>query len=136
MKQILHRVSSVLLAIIVLFSTFSFTVDSHYCGETLVDFSVFSKAKSCSGNMMNSDSDELEFVKKSCCKNVTSIFEGEDIEQQVLKKIDLKQVYFAVSYIISNNNLLFETSQKATATYYYPPIIDQDKVILFENFII
>jgi len=35
MKNIFKHITAFVLAFIVLFSTFSFTVDMHYCGDTL-----------------------------------------------------------------------------------------------------
>lgn len=135
MKQLLHKVSSILLAIIVLFSTFSFTVDSHYCGETLVDYSIFSKAKSCSGNMMNSDSKELEFAKKSCCKNEVSIVEGKVVHQQELQKIEVEQLQFVTAFITSYTNLFtHKFKQNYALLLYDPPLVHKDVIVLFENF--
>ena len=57
-----------------LFSTLSFTVEKHYCGDNLVDTAVFSKVKKCGGM----DSKAMVYVKKSCCKDVIDVFEGQD----------------------------------------------------------
>jgi len=35
------------MAFVVLFSTMSFTVNMHYCGDTLVETAIFKKAKGC-----------------------------------------------------------------------------------------
>ena len=43
MKQIIYKISSFLIAIIVFLSTMSFTIDMHYCGDTLVDSAIFKK---------------------------------------------------------------------------------------------
>ena len=45
LKEILYRTMSVLMACVVLLSTMSFTVDLHYCGDTLVDTAIFQKVK-------------------------------------------------------------------------------------------
>ena len=59
MKQLIHNFFSGLLAIIVLLSTLSFTVDSHYCGERLVDVAVFSEVRGCGMEMENEMSFKL-----------------------------------------------------------------------------
>ena len=41
------------MAIVVLFSTMSFTVDMHYCGDNLVETAIFHKAKGCGMEMEN-----------------------------------------------------------------------------------
>ena len=38
MKKFLHKSMAILMAVVVLFTTMSFTVDMHYCGDSLVDF--------------------------------------------------------------------------------------------------
>ena len=43
MKQSYRKISSFLTAIVVLLSTMSFTIDMHYCGDTLVDAAIFEK---------------------------------------------------------------------------------------------
>ena len=46
MKEFLVKISSFLLAFLVLISTFSFTVDSHYCGDFLIEVSFTGEIKS------------------------------------------------------------------------------------------
>ena len=46
-KQWLHKVFSISMALLVLFSTISFTVEKHYCGDFLIDTDVFSQVKKC-----------------------------------------------------------------------------------------
>ena len=39
MREVFRKIASVSVALLVLFSTMSFSVDMHYCGDHLVDFS-------------------------------------------------------------------------------------------------
>lgn len=41
------------MAFVVLFSTMSFTISSHFCGDNLVGVSYFGKAKTCGMEMEN-----------------------------------------------------------------------------------
>lgn len=134
MKQLTHKFFSGLLAIIVLFSTLSFTVDSHYCGGRLVDVAVFSEVSGCGMEMENEMSDEVSFSKKSCCKNETSIVEGNSIDQQVLKNLKLQQISFVTAFVVSHNNLFLDNTQTSSRYLYKPPIIHKDITVLFENF--
>ena len=61
-----------LMALLVLFSTVSFTVEKHFCGDTLVDVSVFSEAQKCGMEAM-----EI-LQKKTCCKDEIDIVKGQD----------------------------------------------------------
>jgi hypothetical protein len=134
MKQLIHKLFSGLLAIIVLFSTISFTVDSHYCGERLVDVAVFSEVSGCGMEMRKEMCDGVSFSKKSCCKNETSIVEGNSIDQQVLKNLKLQQINFVTAFVVSYNNLFLYKTQVSSLYLYKPPIIHKDITLLFENF--
>lgn len=78
--------------------------------------------------------DKLSFFKKSCCKNITSTVEGNSIDQQAQQNLELQQIYFVTSFMISFNNLFIDTIQTASLYLYKPPIIDKDITILLENF--
>ena len=134
MKQLIHNFFSGLLAIIVLLSTLSFTVDSHYCGERLVDVAVFSEVRGCGMEMENEMSDEVSFSKKPCCKNETSIVEGNSIDQQVLKNLKLQQIDFVTAFVVSYNNLFLDNTQTSLLYLYKPPLIHKDIILLFDNF--
>ena len=75
MKQFLTKISSFTLAFLVLFSTFSFTVDTHYCGDFLVDISFTGESDACGMSM------EKISEKKNCCKNEVHQIEGQDTLQ-------------------------------------------------------
>ena len=47
MKMLAHKFISVVMAVVVLLSTMSFSVDMHYCGDMLVDFSIMEQVKTC-----------------------------------------------------------------------------------------
>ena len=46
-SKIPHKIFSVTLALLVLMSTLSFTVEKHFCGDVLVDVSVFTETQKC-----------------------------------------------------------------------------------------
>ena len=74
MKEFLVKISSFLLAFLVLISTFSFTVDSHYCGDFLIEVS-FTGETECCGMKMDTTS---KIKKKNCCKHEVQKIEGQD----------------------------------------------------------
>ena len=75
MKPFLLKIASVFLAFSVLFSTFSFTVEKHFCGEFLVDVSYFGEAKGCG---METAAKMAFKKKKNCCKDEVFQIEGQD----------------------------------------------------------
>ncbi len=66
-KQFVHKIFSMLLALLVLFSTVSFTIEKHFCGDVLVDVSVFAEAQKCGMEALEMATRNL--AKKSCCKD-------------------------------------------------------------------
>jgi hypothetical protein len=133
MKQHLHKLISVLLSLVVLFSTFSFTVESHYCGERLVDIAVFSEVDGCGMEILSSSGGVQGIAKKSCCRNEIDFVKGNSIDQQAFQKNILPHVYFVVALLILYEDL-FAFSIETAHYQYKPPLIDRDITILFENF--
>ncbi|WP_299162698.1 hypothetical protein [uncultured Tenacibaculum sp.] len=136
MKQIISKIFSTILAFLVLFSTFSFTVDKHYCGDFLVDVSYLGEADSCNG--LTKDDCDSNLKKKKCCKNEVDQIEGQDEIQKVSsEKIDFKKVKLFVAFNISYK-LLFQNVEKQfnPHQYYSPPDLISDIQVLHEVFII
>ena len=69
MKFVFHKIASFLMAFVVLFSTMSFTIDMHYCGDTLVDTAIFQKAKACGMEMQKPSNEGCAVTKKDCCND-------------------------------------------------------------------
>ena len=61
------------LAILLLFSTMSFTLDMHFCGETLVDFGLYHPAEDCGMSMGGDTADAMD-----CCSDVELYVQGQD----------------------------------------------------------
>jgi len=125
-----HKIFAVTLSALVLFSTFSFTVEKHYCGNTLVDVSVFSEVKGCDMEM------KATSKKKTCCKDTVDVIEGQD-ELNTVSFDDLlfsKQLLFSTYGYVS----LFESVQKRVIPDkdYSPPDIIFDIQLLDEVFLI
>jgi hypothetical protein len=74
-KTVSHKVFSITLALLVLLSTFSFKMETHFCGSKMVDVAVFSKVKSCCQVAVKTFTD-FQFTKKSCCSNKVISVDG------------------------------------------------------------
>ena len=66
------------MAFVVLFSTMSFTVDMHYCGDTLMDTAIFHKAETCGMEMENPLTDGCSITKKNCCNDEQIVVDGQN----------------------------------------------------------
>ena len=69
--KVLKKITSFSLALLVLASTLSFTVDQHYCGDFLVDISFTGDADGCGMNMAKT-------TMNNCCSDEEISFEGQD----------------------------------------------------------
>ena len=75
MKQLFHKVISVVMAVVVLFSTMSFTINMHYCGDTLVDTAIFQKTKTCGMEIQKTSNKDCSISKKNCCNDEQIVVE-------------------------------------------------------------
>ncbi|MCF2875311.1 MULTISPECIES: HYC_CC_PP family protein [unclassified Tenacibaculum] len=136
MKQLMSKIFSTVLALLVLFSTFSFTVDKHYCGDFLVDISYLGEASSCNG--LEQDDCESTEKKDKCCKNEVHQIDGQDEIQKVSsEKIVFKKAKLFVAFLMSYK-LIFQEEEKQFIPhqYYSPPDLVFDIQVLHEVFII
>lgn len=138
MNKFFLKISSIFLACIVLFTTTSFTVSEHYCGDDLVDSSLFTKAESCSLDMeMPSPTEGCTIQKDNCCKDLVIQIEGQDELRPLFTDLNFDQqvifTSFVYSYLISfeeigDKNFVFRD--------YSPPLVDYDYQVLFQTFLI
>ena len=131
LKQFIHRGFSALMAILVLFSTVSFTVEKHFCGDNLIDVAIFSKAKKCSENMEQTS-------KKSCCKDEVKVVKGQDeLKFSSFEDLDFNQQFLITIFAFTYSNL-FESLPKQIIPFkdYSPPNLVADIQVLDQVFII
>lgn len=138
MKKVFFKISSFFMALLVLLSTFSFVVDQHYCGDILVDFSLFGKAESCGMDMPTShNSNDQGVDRKGCCENQTLAIAGQDDLKVSFENLSLEQQNFVVSLIYTYINSFegFDEDIVAFEDYSPPPLI-RDIQILDQTFLI
>lgn len=75
-KQIAYKLFSLSLALLVLLSTVSLKVEKHYCGNKLIDISIFDVVQKC--GMETSNLQQEVITTKKCCKDVVEVVEGQD----------------------------------------------------------
>ncbi len=126
------------MALIVLFSTLSFTVHQHYCGDELKDTSVFFEAEKCEmEKMMAETSCSLHQKKKACCEDVIDVVEGQDELKISFDTLSLDQQVFVASFVYTYTNL-FEGLEKNVSSYrdYAPPLVVRPIFKLDESYLI
>ncbi|RSK40747.1 hypothetical protein EJA19_04695 [Mangrovimonas spongiae] len=112
------------MAFVVLFSTMSFTIDMHYCGDKLVETAIFHKAKGCGMEMEKPSTEGCSITKKNCCDDKQLSIEGQDELQLSVDKISFEQQVFITSFIYTYINL-FEGLESNVSSYeeYKPPLV-------------
>ena len=137
MKQVLHKIMSFLMAFIVLFSTMSFTVDMHYCGDTLVETAIFQKAKGCGMEMESPSTEGCSIMKKDCCSDEQIFIDGQDELQLSFEKISFEQQQFIASFVYTYINLFEGLSENVIPNQdYSPPLVKRDIQALYEVYLI
>lgn len=138
MKPFFHKIVSVLMAFVVLFSTMSFTIDMHYCGDKLVETALFNKAKGCGMEMETTSDSDSNIAKNSCCKDKLVIVKGQkELKFSSFEDLNFHQQLFVAAFTYSFINL-FEGLPKQTIPHkdYSPPNLVADIQILDQVFII
>lgn len=138
MKQLFKKITAILMAFVVLFSTMSFTISEHYCGDYLVDSALFSKAESCGMEMQKlATTKDCSVNKDNCCSDVLTHIEGQSELKTDLSNLNFNQQVFVASYIYSYINL-FEGLDKNSVPFknYAPPLIVKDIQVLDNVFLI
>ena len=136
-KALIKNITSLSLALLVLFSTSSFSVNKHYCGDTLVSVSLFAKGKTCGMTSHKKGPLKACSVEKSdCCKDVIKLFEGQD-------NLKLDATLSKIQYNFSASFVYFYTLQlnaieKEIIPFkaYSPPLIVEDIQLLDAVFLI
>lgn len=113
------------MAFVVLFSTMSFTVNMHFCGDTLVETVVFKKAKGCGmDKQLPSTDDNCSFTKKNCCNNKQLVVEGQDNLQLSFEQLTFQQQHFIVSfYTLYLDNFKEHSKETNAVRAYTPPLV-------------
>ena len=138
MKQLVKQFSAIVMAMMVIFSTLSFTVSEHYCGAHLVDSSLFSKAESYGMELQRpSPTKDCSVNKDNCCSDVLTHIEGQSELKTDLSNLSFNQQVFVASFVYSSINL-FEGLEENIVPfkYYSPPLIVKDIQVLDNIFLI
>ena len=138
MKSFFHKITAATLATLVLFTTMSFTVDMHYCGDTLVDFSLFDKVETCGmEKQVPTKACGNELTEKSCCSELQIVMEGQEDLKLTFDTLNLEQQVFVASFFYSYINL-FEGLDENIIPFkdYNPPFLIRDIQKLHETYLI
>lgn len=132
MKQVSQRILAPLMALLVLMSSVSWTVDMHLCMGRVVDMAVFGKAQTC-----GMDAGMSQESKHGCCDEESYSVQAQDELMHMSYDLDLQQQVFLVSAAYS---FFLESELPAEVTpsiqIHPPPELGQDLLVLYETFLI
>ncbi len=146
--QRFRKISAILLSMLVLFSSTSFTFSMHFCMGQLESIALFQQAKPCEMVTQptpcanNKHGQECEHVhvhtaKKGCCEDHFLQVEGQDELAQVAASVPMPDIQMvAVFYAVVS--FLFDAPAVHTDSYkeYSPPLIERDIPVLVQSFLI
>ncbi len=127
------------MAFVVLLTTMSFTVDMHYCGSNMVDFSFFQNVETCGMDKAEiaSTCENPELSKKSCCSDEQLLIDGQDDLKLDFSKFTFEQQIFVASFTYSYINLFEGTVSNEVQFFdYAPPFVKRDVHALHQTFLI
>ena len=140
MIQFLHKILALVLALIVLFSSLSFTVEKHVCMGEITDVSYFTKADTCDMLMEEECVTDNFFGDKmdpeKCCNNIQELIPGNQNEQQAINYLELNQLQFVIAYTYAFLNLQEAKEDITPFIPNSPPFIDIDYQVLYQSFLI
>lgn len=145
MNNFFKHITSLFLALLVLVSTQSYSINFHYCGSILVDKSFVKPAKKCamhvlettSCNMHQEEGQSQQNQDKSCCEDEFEMIEGQDeIKlQETSIKFPTPFFLFALAPVFYANAF----TKKVDHCFEYkspPPLFQRDVFAFFQVYLI
>ncbi|MBQ0786634.1 MAG: hypothetical protein KBT69_03980 [Oceanihabitans sp.] len=124
------------MAFLVLFSTVSLTIEKHFCGDVLVDISIFSEGEDCGKDTI--EMEQTAITKKNCCKNQIDVVQGQkDLAIKTFDDLEFEQQLFLTAFTYSYS-ALFEgvSTQIIIPEAYAPPRLVVDLQLVHDTFLI
>jgi len=139
MKQIALKISSISMALLVLCSTVSFSVDQHFCGDFLVDSSWFGHAESCGMVMQQNETSatNCDLIKSNCCSDKTVLLKGQDDLNKPFSQFSFEQSNFNAipqPLLLISFEILIEN--ETPFKHYHPPLLVRNISVLHQTFLI
>ena len=131
-----HKFFSITLALLVLLSSFTFSVETRQCSFKLLNSVAVSNTKACCTLLLDSPYEHLE---KDCCTGKIISVDGlNKVElfssSSELPRQTLFQYFFRLESLLNFNNL--QTTQFVIYTHYNPPSIIFERQIEYQSFLI
>ena len=126
------------MALLVMLSTVSFTIESHFCGDVLVESTLFGSAKSCGMDLAQTKSSKEDSLEgKNCCNNEQITINGQNELNVSFDNLTNDQQIFVATFVYAYINL-FEGLENEVSSFsqYPPPLIVKNIYKLDEAYLI
>ena len=133
MNSIVNKITSFLIAFLVLFSTFSFTVDRHYCEGSLIAISYTGEVEVCKSDTKDGFSIKI----KGCCSNEVHTIKGQDeLQIHASKKLATKEQFVATDLIFYRSLFVDEFPEHNSDKEFSPKKVPINYQVLHQSFLI
>lgn len=124
------------MALMLLLSTVSWTIDKHLCMGRVMDIAFFAKAQDCGMDAAMALLED-EALENHCCDDESFTIQGQEDLELTLSKDSLNNQFFLVAFAVSSLHLENDIQKKALSNEYYPPpILIKDIQLFNEVFLI
>lgn len=147
-----YRITSLMMALLMLLSSTGFSMDLHFCQGQLKSFSFWGEAASChtlatkshchkkmkTCHVALAQNNDVKGCKKDCCSNTTIEMEHSD-ELQTSQKLEITPTQFQFLSAFVQVYVLRNTERnKAIIPYlnYVPPLLNKDIPVLIQSFLL
>ena len=135
-----RTILSGLLAVFVLMSSISHSINFHICGGKIQSMAIFGQAKTCEehASVCHHDENKASLEQKECCENATILLDSDKYVSKVTQKVAVENFQFV---FLPVRDLMLQVNpqinlERAAFFKYKPPLIERDITILVQTFLI
>lgn len=135
MKFLKPIVCSVL-ALLVLVSSSSFTINMHFCGGSVQSVSLIEKATPCPMEVKTPPCHKAFAKRSSCCDDEQFLYQGQDFKNHEVANIQVVQQAWVIELPVLAQIVPIATAKFSHYTLYKPPLLQHDIPVLIQSFLI
>ncbi|WP_046756710.1 HYC_CC_PP family protein [Kordia jejudonensis] len=137
MKKIIKHICTSLLALLVLCSTFSFTINEHICGGQKMSMAIGIEAENCGMEVAQIASDQTTIQQTPCCNDISTFIQGQQELQTNYDDITFTSQIIITAFVYHYIFVLPTVDEEKTVYKpYIPPPLVKDIQLLDETFLI
>lgn len=137
MKNILKHISVVALAMLVLCSTFSFTINKHFCGGKQMSMTIGVPVADCGMDLEQASVDVVTLQQTPCCNDMSTFIQGQNELQINYDDITFITHAFIKTFVYHYIFVLpTQDAEKAVYKPYISPPLVKDIQLLDETYLI